>query len=68
MATPPIELITTGLLAREAEVSTETIRRKIDAGQILAIRTSSGYRLIERAEADRFLQRRAARREPRAGR
>jgi excisionase family DNA binding protein len=61
-------LISTGLFAREAAVSAETVRRWIDSGQLPAIRMAGGYRLIERAAADRFLQRRAARREQRAGR
>jgi hypothetical protein len=40
----------------------------VDSGQIAAIRIAGGYRLIERAEADRFLQRRAEGWEQRAGR
>ncbi len=51
-----LELITTGQLANEARKAAETIRRKIDAGEIAAIRTANGYRLITRSEADRFLK------------
>lgn len=53
------EFITTGTLAREAAVAPETIRRKIDAGEITAIKTANGYRIIARAVADQFLRRRA---------
>jgi excisionase family DNA binding protein len=54
-----VEFITTGTLAREAAVAAETIRRKIDAGEIAALKTANGYRIISRADADQFLQRRA---------
>ena len=61
-------LVSVGSFAREAAVSPQTVRRWVDSGQIAAIRIAGGYRLIERAEADRFLQRRAEGWEQRAGR
>ena len=60
-------LVSVGSFAREAAVS-PAVRRWVDSGQIAAIRIAGGYRLIERAEADRFLQRRAEGWEQRAGR
>jgi len=55
------QFITTGLLANEANEAAETIRRKCDSGEVPAIRTENGFRLIKRTDADRYLKRRAAR-------
>jgi excisionase family DNA binding protein len=59
------ELVTVGEVARLARVSAETIRRLIDAGTIPALRTTGGMRLVERAAAVAFAERRAQRHDER---
>jgi excisionase family DNA binding protein len=50
-----------------AELSSETIRRLIDAGKLPAVRVDGGGpRLVERSVAEAFVQERAQRLEQRA--
>jgi excisionase family DNA binding protein len=51
-----------GEAARIAEKSEDFIRQKVDCGEIAAMRTRSGVRLIDRSSLDAFLRRRAERR------
>ena len=55
------QFITPPRLAIEAVAAAETIRRKIAAGEIPAVRVNGRYYLITRADADEFLKRRAER-------
>jgi excisionase family DNA binding protein len=58
----PVVPATVGEAARIAEQSEDFIRQKVDSGEIAAMRTRSGMRLIDRRSLDEFLKRRAERR------
>jgi excisionase family DNA binding protein len=58
----PVVPATVGEAARIAEQSEDFIRQKVDSGEIAAMRTRSGMRLIDRRSLDEFLRRRAERR------
>lgn len=60
------DLLSVGRVARMAELSSESIRRLIDAGKIPALRVVGGQRFVERSAAEAFVQQRTQRREQRA--
>jgi excisionase family DNA binding protein len=56
----PDQLLTLGPAARLLELSQEATRRLVDAGTLPATRTSTGMRLVRRADVERLAAARRA--------
>jgi excisionase family DNA binding protein len=56
------EPLTTGEAGRILEVSADRVRQLVDEGQLEAVRTPTGLRLLERGAVEALAARRAARR------